>query len=193
MSGDARSLRAFIAVSFSATPELRTLLTALHDMGSEIRPVSATQLHITLKFLGDMRPSLVPEVIEVLQRSARGVSELSLNLRGLGAFPNDKRPEVVWVGLAECPPLAGIAASLERDLAPLGFTPERRPFHPHLTITRLKRRPPDALFELLTGLRETDFGSVAISSVELFQSELLRDGARHSLLAAAPLPPLTQE
>lgn len=187
MSGDARFLRAFIAVSFSATPGLRNLLTTLFDMGGGIRPVSTAQLHITLKFLGDIRPSQVPAIVEILERAAASVPELQLSFRGLGAFPNAQRPEVVWVGLDECPPLAGLAAVLDHDLVPLGFAPERRAFHPHLTITRLKRRPPDALFELLASERESEFGSVVIRQVELIESELLRDGARHTLLAAAPL------
>jgi 2'-5' RNA ligase len=87
------------------------------------------------------------------------------------------------VGFNQAEPLCQMASELERDLVPLGFSPEGRDFQPHLTLLRVKSRPPDELLTLLAVEAQTDFGMVEISHVELIESELTRNGSRYTTLA----------
>jgi 2'-5' RNA ligase len=106
---------------------------------------------------------------------------------GLGAFPNLRRPSVVWVGLDQAELLGRLAADLDRALAPLGYALESRAFQPHLTLLRIKTRPPEQLFSLLSDESRTEFGLVPIDEVEYLQSELGPRGARYTKLATFKL------
>ena len=94
---------------------------------------------------------------------------------------------MIWVGFSDSQVLAEIAADLERELAALGFAPEGRLFQPHLTMLRLRSRPPEALLEMLKEQAGADFGSASIESVELFRSDLRKEGSRYTVLASAAL------
>jgi 2'-5' RNA ligase len=93
----------------------------------------------------------------------------------------------LWVGLDEAEVLCRIAAALELALGPLGFTPESRAFQPHLTLLRIKVRPPEQLYSLLSQESATDFGVIPIDEIEYLQSELGPRGARYSKLATLAL------
>ena len=182
-------LRAYIAVQTPITTCLRKLLTKLNRLngGAGGTPICEDQLHITLKFLGDVPSEQIPAISQVMTESVRLVSPCDLVLHGLGAFPHVRRPSVIWVGVRQGEPLTRLVEQLEARLLPLGFAPERRPFHPHITLLRFRVRPPDAVFQLLEQESDTDFGRVPLASVKLFQSELLKGGARHTVLATATL------
>lgn len=180
-------IRAFIAVKLEATQEVRRLLTRLNTMGRGVRPVAADKLHVTLKFLGDTDESLLPQIKTHLAETVSGRSAIDVRLVGVGAFPNAKRPAVIWIGLHDAQPLSEIAAALDARLEPLGFARERRAFQPHLTLTRLRSRPPEAMFELLAEHGTTGYGTARIDSVELMQSELLPGGSRYTELQSVRL------
>jgi 2'-5' RNA ligase len=180
-------LRTFVAVKIASTPELRRIRSRLAELGERFRPVALDNLHVTLKFLGDTSQSQVSEICAVARRVGDGVAATHVTLRGLGAFPNVRRPSVVWVGLDQAEVLCRIAADLEQALAPLGFAPENRAFQPHLTLLRIKARPPEELFSLLAQENATDFGVVPIDDMEYLQSELGPRGARYSKLATIAL------
>lgn len=181
-------IRTFIAVKIDATPGVRKVLTRLNVAGGGIRPVAADNLHVTLKFLGDTDEALVPEVTQVLHEVVAAEPVFDVRLVGLGAFPTSKRPEVVWIGLSDAEPLSRMAAALEAELEPLGFAKERRMFHPHATLLRLRSRPPQGVFDMLEEHAATDFGAVNVGAVELYQSELQRGGSKYTVLAACALP-----
>jgi len=180
-------LRTFIAVKITSTPDLRRVHSRLVELGDRFRPVALDNLHVTLKFLGDTSESQVPEIGAAARRVIDGVAATHVRLRGLGAFPNARRPSVVWVGLEQAEVLCRIAADLEQALAPLGFAPENRAFQPHLTLLRIKARPPEQLFALLAQESATDFGVVPIDKIEYLQSELGPRGARYTKLATFAL------
>jgi 2'-5' RNA ligase len=179
-------LRTFIAVRIPETRELRALHRRLAELPG-LRPLPTGNLHLTLKFLGDTPDTSVAEIARAVERTAAGVATWQGTLRGMGAFPHIRRPSAVWVGVADEGLLAGLAASLDRELAPLGFAPEGRAFQPHVTLLRLRKRPPDELFDIVEELKDAEFGTVAIESVEYLQSELQPGGSRYTLLAKAPL------
>jgi 2'-5' RNA ligase len=180
-------LRTFIAVKIAQTAELRRLHARLSQLGDRFRPVALDNLHVTLKFLGDTSAAQVPEIAAIAKRVVECRPAMLVTLSGVGAFPNARRPSVVWVGLEDSAILGRIAEDLERELAPLGFAPEERAFQPHLTLLRIRSRPPDDLFAMLSEEATAAFGAVPIDEVEYVQSELTPRGSRYTRLATFSL------
>lgn len=182
--------RCFIAVRTEATDALRAVLRRLgrmQGMGSAVRPVEAESLHVTLRFLGVVEAGLFEGLHGAMARAAAGTGPLTMRFAGLGAYPDARRARVVWVGLAQAEALRGIVARLRPALDALGFAPESRPWEAHVTLARVKARPPAELGAMLAEHAATDFGPVAAASVELMTSELTRQGAVHRVAASAPL------
>jgi 2'-5' RNA ligase len=182
-------IRTFIAARIAENSLLRLLHQQLAELGDPFRPVPLADLHVTLKFLGNTDERQVPKITAVMQNvAARHAAEI-VSLVGLGAFPQPRRPSVIWIGMENAVSLTAIAGALESELLELGFPAERRPFQSHLTVLRVKTRPPESLFTLLSKSSAADFGTTPISSIELLQSDLLDGGPRYSVLASAPLSP----
>jgi 2'-5' RNA ligase len=185
----AENLRTFIGVPIRATPALRRVIAELDSLGKPLKAVSPDNLHITLKFLGDTHPQDIAAVGQALTAAADGKSACASELVGVGAFPHAHRPSVVWAGLQNAQVLIDLASELERRLAELGFPREQRAFQPHLTLARVRTKPPPQLAKLLAANSETHFGAVRIESAILYQSELGPQGARYTPLATANLQP----
>jgi len=181
------SIRAFVAVPIPGTPALRAVLGRLGMLGSAVKPVSADNLHVTLKFLGQMPAEQVPEIATIMQDAADGETAFTARIVGLGAFPRPERPSVVWAGLDKADGLIRIADRLEQRLTPLGFLRERRPFHPHLTLARVRRKPPAELANLLQDRQTTEFGSANVETIQLFLSEPGPTGPQYRPLATTGL------
>lgn len=176
-------MRTFIAVRVAPTFELRRLHSKLAALGDRFRPGSLENLHLTLKFLGETAPSQLAEIGSIVQQVAMDRPAFSAHLVGLGAFPHERKPSIVWVGFDRAEPLCQLATELERGLTPLGFAPEGRAFQPHLTLLRIKSRPPETLFGILEEEAQTDFGMAEFSHVELIESKLAHGGSRYTTLA----------
>jgi RNA 2',3'-cyclic 3'-phosphodiesterase len=155
-------------------------------VASDVAWVAETNLHVTLKFLGQIDDARVPSLVSALAAAAAGLTGFEVGVRGLGAFPSATRPRVVWAGL-DAPQLTALANAVDAALASLGFPRESRPFSAHVTLGRVResRRPNRALAAALG--RPVDFGFLAVSHVSLMRSELSPRGARYTELAAAPL------
>ena len=142
------------------------------------------KLHITLKFLGDTEPSRVEGLSRALERAASGARPFKFTLKGTGAFPARGIPRVLWLGVSDVEGgLALVHRLLEEACALEGFRRETRAFHPHLTLARLCA-PADA--RLLARLhQETPFvaESVGVGEIVAVRSELLPEGARHTVLS----------
>ncbi len=136
------SLRTFIAVKVGpeAMKEMARLIAAMSaQAGRGVKWVEPGGIHITLKFLGDTPATLVPRVVEAMGRAAAAMRPLTLSLAETGAFPNARAPRVLWVGLAgDVEALAALQEAVEREVSPLGFPRESRPFSPHVTIGRVR-------------------------------------------------------
>ena len=180
-------MRAFVAVRVPATREIEAVLKSLAGMQPAVKVVAADQLHVTLKFLGETDESLLPFLSAMIQEVAGGEFKCRVNLGGLGAFPRIERPTVVWAGMSGADVLNRLAAEFEERSATLGFARETRPFEPHVTLARVKFKPPAALAKLLRDKRCEAFGSVDVEAVELVQSDLLRSGSQYSRLMSAAL------
>jgi 2'-5' RNA ligase len=178
-------IRAFIAVRIDP-PVIREIADAMVQLRraiSEIRWVAPDQIHLTIKFLGDIEPSRVDPVANALEQVLKLFPRFTINAKGLGVFPAVRRPRVLWVGL-ENGELVKLAAQVDAALQPLGFAPETRNFQPHLTIGRWRRfdGPAKNLLEELERWKSHDYGTSKVEGVTLFQSILKPDGALHQPL-----------
>lgn len=142
-------MRTFIAVPIKPSRELKQILGRLELLGRPIKPMRASQMHLTVKFLGEIKPEQVAEVAEAMAAVCDEAKATSITLAGLGVFPDRRRPAVLWAGVSDAAPLLALEESLSSRLEPLGHPRERRGYHPHLTLARINARPPDAFFELL--------------------------------------------
>lgn len=155
-----------------------------------VRWVRPEGIHLTLKFLGEVPAPEIEAIAEALQGACAPHPALTCTVGGLGCFPNARRPRVVWVGVEEPDgTLVSLARAVERTMEPLGFPAERRAFHPHLTLGRVKGRDPAALDALggYISRAAVSVGEMEARAVHLMRSELLPGGAVYSALAVAPL------
>ena len=132
-------MRLFIALDLPA--ELREAIgratAQLRNEAPGARWSKPEALHVTLKFLGETDPNLLPEIKAALEPIV-SADPVSFRLRGVGFFPDEKRPRVMWCGVDASPNLAELAAKIEKSLQPLGFEAEARRYVPHVTLARLR-------------------------------------------------------
>lgn len=117
---------------------LEDIIVDLRPRVKGVRWVTAENMHLTLKFIGETKEENIGPITQVLEAVAAGRKPLTVSLDRMGGFPNLKNPRVVWVGLRGIEPAAEMAALLNRQLKPLGYESEKRPFSAHLTLGRIK-------------------------------------------------------
>ncbi len=157
-----------------------------------VRWVKADGIHLTLKFYGDVEAEQASEIGAGLGRLAAEAAPLKLAIEGLGVFPNARRPQVVWAGLAgHLTALSALQAAVEEMSAQLGFAREARAFTPHLTLGRVNGgpRPADqmSLLDYVKDGRARRFGEFEADRLTLMRSELRPTGAVYTALFVAPL------
>ena len=190
-----RLLRSFIAVEIP--PEIHQAIekktapmrAALNK--SLVRWVPTGNIHLTLKFLGDVSPANIEMLAQMLNVEVSQHQIFEMEFGGLGAFPNPRRPRVIWIGIQAPPGLEALQHGIEAATATLGYPPEKRPFSPHLTIGRVKQKINSAgMQKIRTALEETQIGSLGtarVTSVHLFKSDLKPAGAVYTRLFSASL------
>ncbi|WP_026370160.1 RNA 2',3'-cyclic phosphodiesterase [Kallotenue papyrolyticum] len=186
---DASHLRLFVAIDLAS--EVKALLRALQEQlrvrTLPVRWIDPAGAHLTLKFLGATAPETLRALEPELERAVRGLRPFGLRTAGLGAFPSLRRPRVLWLGLdGELDALHAAQAAVEQALVPLGFPAEQRPFHPHLTLGRVR---PDAdaaqlaaIGQALATARLRRAVAFEVREIVLMRSELSRAGARYTPL-----------
>ncbi len=157
-----------------------------------VRWVAPENIHLTLKFLGDVDAEKIPDVNRAIEQACVGVAPFVINIRGLGAFPNLQRPNVVWIGMSGQTDAAELLAKkIEDACAALGFPREQRPFAAHLTLGRVKKdaRPNDrrAIGELIANAQLNASTDFRVERVSMMKSELKSSGSVYSRLAAIEL------
>jgi RNA 2',3'-cyclic 3'-phosphodiesterase len=181
----ARRARAFVAVS----PPLevrRALLEAARGLpvAGEVRWVKPENVHLTLKFLGDVAEEDLVRATDTLESVCERHDAFEVEPSGFGAFPSARRARILWAGVGEgAERLTALAQDVERSLKDLGFEPEKRPYRPHLTLGRARGRP--AVLEA-AGITAPVPG-FAVESVDLVESVLGATGATYSTLASRAL------
>lgn len=186
------TIRAFIAVETDPTARQRAveLIEQLRPSRADVKWVDVRNMHLTLKFLGDVPAASTSEVCRAVAEVAQRFPPLEISLHGAGAFPDAQRPRTVWLGVDRgLQALTGLAAAIEASLADLGYPAESRAFHPHLTLGRVRSGGP-ALRELGRLIREHsqfEAGVSVVREVLTFASHLDRSGPTYEPLGRAPL------
>jgi 2'-5' RNA ligase len=150
------TIRAFVALDLPAdiVDHVSGLQSGLRARGLRLRWVRPQNVHLTLKFLGDIPEAAVAEMGLALRRASRGSAPLALTVQGLGVFPGIRRARVLWVGLGgQVEALQSLYSRIEDEFAGLGLAREKRGFKAHLTLARMKEPP--ASRDLLSALEET--------------------------------------
>ncbi len=184
-------IRAFIAVV--PPPVLQQsfweVRTAFAEYGHAFRWVKPENVHLTLKFLGNISAETAEAIGKALHRVVAGQMPFTLCACGLGCFPRPSAPRVLWIGLDDPHRrLFTLQQHLDTELAALGFAPESRPFHPHLTLARVQKLPNRARFlSLLQTFRDHKFGLFPVQELHLFRSQLHPQGALYTILQTVTL------
>lgn len=189
-------IRTFVAIELSAEiqGELRRVQEILKEKIAtpQIRWVDPENIHLTLKFLGNVPADRTQEIAAALKEACAGLSPFVIGVSGLGCFPSTTNPQVVWVGVQEeTGRLKRLQEEVEERLAGLGFKPERRPFRPHLTLGRVKKQAHVGARRIIGGIVSAtsvgDLGQMEVGEISLMKSTLLPSGARYSRLEKIPL------
>ncbi len=189
------TMRAFIAIELPL--ELKKQLASLQarlrsDNQPRINWVKPDGIHLTLKFLGNIKISDIDRITQAMTEAARQITPLFLETQALGAFPNLKRIQVVWLGLGgEVDKLKKLQQLVENKLASLGFAAEQRSFKPHLTLARLGNEVSPVerqrLGVLIAGTSSEIDSTIKVDSINLIKSQLTREGAIYSRISSAAL------
>jgi 2'-5' RNA ligase len=191
-------MRTFVAVEIDDAVRRRAagLIDRLRAEVEGVSWVAPQNLHLTLKFLGEVDDARLPEVCRAVQAAVAAVGPFDFEVRGLGAFPRVQRPNNVWLGGgAGTEALAGLADRVESALKKLGFPREGKAFQPHLTLGRVRRGGPaaTALARRIAENASFNAGQSRIREVVVFSSQLSPQGAIYTpvcraLLGLGPTP-----
>jgi len=183
-------LRLFLAVEIP-TKWQNELMSVKNSAGrdiSGIKWVRADNLHITLKFLGSCEDNVPEQIVSRLSNVLKTGHPFEIVLGGLGGFPSTKRARVFWMGLSEGrEEMISLASAVEESLDELGFAKEKRAFHPHVTLARLKQ--PQDLSNIINNQNSEHFAGskIRVERVALFKSNLTPSGAIYELIDAVTI------
>ncbi|MDF1593086.1 MAG: RNA 2',3'-cyclic phosphodiesterase [Desulfobacterales bacterium] len=186
-------MRTFIAIELPQhiIAGLGNVQKTLKSAKLKIRWVQPENIHLTLKFLGDINPEAIDPINRTLSESARGYDPISLSAKGGGAFPGIKNPRVIWVGLAgQVSRLKALQGTLAENLTALGYEKEERTFKGHLTLGRIKGAvDPIKLNAALNEVMSFETEPFLVDRIFLFQSDLKPTGPVYTKIASAALAP----
>jgi RNA 2',3'-cyclic 3'-phosphodiesterase len=188
-------VRSFIAIELpgevkQALAELQRKLKSAGNL--PVRWVDPGNIHLTLKFFGDIAADSPAKILAALEEAIKGSKPFSIEVKGLGVFPNMNRVQIIWVGLyGEMEKLGQIQENIEASLKPLGFPLENRPFTPHLTLARVRDycRPEERqkMGQIISTNSFEGKHIINVTSINLMKSQLTREGPIYSKLGAVTL------
>jgi|ERR1700722_8275768 len=178
-------MRLFVALEIdpAVRDALARIVVPLKSESPGARWSKPEATHVTLKFLGETEAQKVESIRAILAKIV-SPQPIMLRFRGIGFFPDEKRPRVMWCGVESTPNLFELATGIETSLTSLGFEPEARRFTPHLTLARLNSASHlEKLIRAATPLKSYDFGAARESEFHLFESVLKPSGSEYKKLA----------
>jgi 2'-5' RNA ligase len=188
------AIRSFIAIELSAAIQQKldeTIRCFKGPRTSAVRWTSAHNIHLTLKFLGDVSPTNIGLVSKMLKALVSQEPVFSLSVSGLRVFPSAHHPRVLWVGVTAPAELFSLVRLVETETSRLGYAREERPFSPHLTLGRVSlNATPDQVRQIgdtLAAQSVGELGTTEVHEVILFRSDLRPNGAEYTPLLKIPL------
>jgi RNA 2',3'-cyclic 3'-phosphodiesterase len=191
-------IRAFIAIELPVEVQqgLDQVIYQLRQRlqtvpASAVRWVSTGNIHLTLKFLGDVSLAHLDMLKDNLLTEVKTHPSFEFSVGGAGAFPNARQPRVVWVSVQAPPELLTLQSAIECKMGKLGYSREERPFSPHLTLGRVSRNATNQeahqIGQALQAIKVGFLGLVNAQGVSLFKSDLQPTGSVYTCLLSAPL------
>jgi 2'-5' RNA ligase len=181
-------VRLFVALQIppAVRKNLAEFLAELRALSSQPRWVRAENLHVTLKFIGELQLEKL-DTIRTALSAVHSDRLVTLNFRGLEFFPNEKRPRVFWAGIEASTNLVQLAGDIDRAMEKVDIPPEKRPFSAHLTLARFEPPGlPETLRSAIQKNAKREFGSVAAKEFHLIESKLKPSGAEYTTLETFP-------
>jgi 2'-5' RNA ligase len=184
------AVRTFIALNLdgSLLESIKKVIEKLASSKAGVKWVAPQNVHLTLKFLGNVEEARLPDIYAACERAASGSEPMELEIRQLGCFPNSKRPRVVWLGIEkDSEALIQLQNKVEHELELVGFPSENRKFTAHLTIGRVKgQQGISKLCQLIEEENNIFVGSMRADNFSVMKSRLLPSGPIYSELKAIP-------
>jgi len=188
---DVIKFRVFIAIKLPepVVAKLADVQAALKTSGLKIKCTQPENIHLTLKFLGDIDKTDLSAVSEVVGAAAKGFGPIRLSAKGIGVFPGVKRARVLWTGIdGQTQLLAKLHETIDTGLSEIGFLPEKRRFTGHLTIGRFKSTyHPDKLIDIITQFKDMESASFVADAVYVIKSDLNPSGPVYTELTRVAL------
>lgn len=188
------AIRAFVAIELTKPiqEQLGQIIQQIQENSPRaVRWVPPKNIHLTLKFLGNVSPTNLNNLVQVIKAEALRHPMMQFCVGGFGAFPNRMRPRVIWVGVTAPPGLLELQRGIDRETERLGYPSEDRDYSPHLTLGRVSQHASPLevrkVSDALAGITIGELGYVTIKEIILFRSDLQTGGAVYSPLIAAPL------
>lgn len=186
------TIRSFVAIELSSEVRTRAgqLVTQLAESGAHATWVAPQNMHLTLKFLGEVDTRDLPEICDALTESVTPFAPFEFQSRGAGGFPHADRARTVWLGVGRGQEqLVSLHEAIEKGFSKLGFRREQRRFQPHLTLGRVRSTEggTQRLAELLQQSQEFEAGVTSVDAVVVFSSELERSGPVYEPICVAEL------
>jgi 2'-5' RNA ligase len=188
------SWRVFVAIELPTNLRIR-IIDHIDRLRSEIPEVRASwsredNLHLTLKFLGDILVTNIDQLAAAASLAASKVDPFEIVIEGCGVFPLRGQPRVLWIGIDDpSGKLCELNRALENECANAGFAREARVFHPHLTIARI--RQPQGSRQLAAAHKEIGFARevTVVSALAVIRSELRSEGSKHTIISRHAFSP----
>jgi len=183
-------MRTFIAIELpdNIKKEIEQLQAPFKKTGAFVSWVKPANIHVTLKFLGEVPEDKINEVFSATEKALEGAKKFTMSLKGTGVFPNLKRPRVIWIGTGSGEEeLSHLAKRIEEEMEKIGFSREKRKFSAHFTIGRVKS--PKNIEKLMELVESTDFHTedIEVNEVVVMKSQLHPAGAIYTPLKKVPL------
>jgi 2'-5' RNA ligase len=188
-------IRAFIAIELSSDIQVRLKDVIIQNQGQlkgvPVRWLPSENIHLTLKFLGDVSIANLEVLTDLLKTEVSHHTTFEISIGGSGAYPSDHRPRVLWIGVEAPQELYILQRGIANVMEKLGYPQENRPFSPHLTLGRVGRYVLKNELQRISKMLESNkigfLGVTRVKEVCLFKSVLKTSGAEYTKIFAAPL------
>jgi 2'-5' RNA ligase len=178
------TFRGFIAVEVPVTDQMVSFQKDIKKTNANVKLVEPENIHITLKFLGDVPVSEIETIESMMKQSVESIQPHSIMLKGTGVFPNENYIKVIWIGIQGSDHLYTIAHFLNQQSTKIGVKKEKRGFSAHLTIGRMKSAyGKEHILSLIKKYEETIFSEIPVNQIHLKKSTLTPRGPIYETLS----------
>lgn len=180
--------RGFIAIDINVTSNVLKLLKDITNSNADVKLVKPQNIHITLKFLGDVQEDFIDEIEQIMKDSVKLIEPFTIKLSGTGVFPNQNYIRVVWIGVKDAEIIETISRCIDERLSQPDFKREKRGFSAHLTIGRVKTaKNKQLLLKAIERYKDFEFSTQEVNSIKLKKSDLTPKGPIYTTLREVKL------